>query len=69
MYMASNFIDEAISYIRSHIINSNNNIVLIEKCFRVSWYTKQSSDLFKTASNDAELCTYEAINAEETIST
>ena len=34
----------------------------------MNWYTKQSSDLFKKASNDAKLCTYEAINAEETIS-
>ena len=25
----------------------------------MSWYTKQSSDLFKTASNDAELRTYD----------
>ena len=51
------------------IINSNNNNVLIDECFRVSWYNKQSSDLFKTASNDTELRTYEAINTEETIST
>ena len=52
------------------VINSNNNYVPIDECFRVSWYTKQSSDSF----NGQKWCriaiesTYEGINAEEMIS-
>ena len=49
------------------ISNSNINGVSVDEHFRMSWYTKQSSELF----NDQRWywTTYEAINAEEMIST
>ena len=46
------------------IINNNNNNVPIGERFRVSWYTKQSNDLFNGQSKES---TY--TDGEETIAT
>ena len=69
--MTRGITDNSVVYISNlqltSIINSNNNNIPIDDNFHVSWYTEHSSDLF----NGQQWCwtTYEAINAEETIST
>ena len=48
-----------------NIINNNNNNVPIGEHYHVSWYTKQSSDIFNSHNKDY---TYTG-DEEETIST